>query len=114
MARNTKKLAETVLKEAERDLDKLRGTKFTIEGVREVVKYLVKRIEWQAIVADLRGADKRALAIEVALLLLSRYAPSGWLKIAPSFILRFIIGRMVDQVVKMYNRTVGKKWGKTI
>lgn len=63
---------------------------------------ICKRVEELA--GDLKGASKRAVAVEVAMALLP---PLPWW--APERVVRGLLGRAADQAVALYNKS--KAWG---
>lgn len=60
------------------------------------------RIQRNGDLRALPGADKRELAIEAAMLALERFLPPTWYQYLPVPLVRWLLGRAIDQVVALF------------
>ena len=103
-----KDLVVAVFEEAKKDLADLRGVHGGAPSLARALGRICARVEKAGLAAGLKGADKRELAIEAALLALEKFVPAGWLAWVPAPARRFALGWMIDRTVAAFKRS--GKW----
>lgn len=103
----SKELAAVVFEEVRQDLADLKGVHGGAPSLARALERICARVEQKGLREGLKGAQKRELAVELAVLAL-KLLPPAWTSWLPEPLLRWALGRMVDKVVAAFKRT--GKW----
>lgn len=101
-------LAKYLWAEVEQDLADLKRVHGGAPSLARALAKICSRVEKSGGPAKVKGADKRAVAIDLAVLALQKYVPAGWLGWLPEPALRWVLGRAIDGVVAAFKKT--GKW----
>ena len=99
----SKELAEKLVEEVRADIVAFRSVK-SLTSLRETIAVVVHRVEAEGLLNSLKGAEKKALALEVLDIALDSWAPQKYLRFVPRFVRRKILSWLVDRAVATMNK----------
>lgn len=101
-------LAKKLWGEVEQDLQDLKKVHGGAPSLARALGKICGRVQTAGIIKGLKGADKRELAINLAVLALQKHVPPRWLAWLPEPALRWVLGRSIDGIVAAFKKT--GKW----
>lgn len=89
-----------------KDALKQRGPFRILKAIVKAVPSIISKVEEVSKTLGLKGADKKELALDIIMLLIGPKLP-WWARWVP---IREILGAVIDMMIEMLNKKLGKKW----